>query len=356
MKKNKIQPQKIIGRRDFDKPGFISNPSKIIFKDFEIGKKMSITIDIVNISYSFNSFHLEPLDDEISYFFDIDYKPCGRIPAGMSSKMTLNFTPLINKDYKSSLKLLSETGICIIPIECYYKKCIIHIENNILDYGNIIIGEEIEKFLIVNNEGAISCKYTITDINNEILEESDIDLNDDEFDKSDKVSFYKNIVVHQHDFIKEIYKCEIDSLNEIKTKKIEEYKTKLINETKENLLKNIKEIDKKMKNKENEISIKLNEIPKEKYDEIELKVKKYSDDFKIENEDKNEYNKLLYINRFNSMKKFILKQIKFPLIGKFPGYSKKKLSFILKARFIGEFNLKCFLKIEYNEKLNIKNF
>jgi len=39
MKRNQIQPQKIIGKKDFDKPGFVSNPSKIVYKDFEVGKK-----------------------------------------------------------------------------------------------------------------------------------------------------------------------------------------------------------------------------------------------------------------------------------------------------------------------------
>ena len=119
MKKNQVQPQKITGKKDFDKPGFVSNPPKIVYKDFEVGKKFSLTIDIINVSYVFNSFHPQPLDDEIIDFFEIDYQPCGRIPAGISTKMTLHFTPLVNKDYKSSLKLLSETGMCEIPIECY---------------------------------------------------------------------------------------------------------------------------------------------------------------------------------------------------------------------------------------------
>ena len=163
MKKNQIQPQKIIGKKDFDKPGFVSNPPKIVYKDFEVGKKFSLTIDIINVSYVFNSFHPQPLDDEIIDFFEIDYQPCGRIPAGISTKMTLHFTPLVNKDYKSSLKLLSETGMCEIPIECYCKKCIINFEKNVIDYGNVIIGQEINIPLVVSNTGALSCKYTVVD-------------------------------------------------------------------------------------------------------------------------------------------------------------------------------------------------
>src|SRR3712207_7358134 len=52
-------------------------------------QKMSLTIKIINVSLVFNSFHLQPLDDEIIDFFEIDYRPCGRIPAGISTTMTL---------------------------------------------------------------------------------------------------------------------------------------------------------------------------------------------------------------------------------------------------------------------------
>jgi hypothetical protein len=72
MQNNQVQPQ-ITGGRLFNKPGFVSKPEKIIFKDFEIGKKMSQTIQIINISYNYNSFHLQPLDDDVIDFIDIDY-------------------------------------------------------------------------------------------------------------------------------------------------------------------------------------------------------------------------------------------------------------------------------------------
>ena len=174
MKINQVQPQKS-GGRVFKGPGFVSNPPKIIYKDFEVGKKMSLTVDITNISYSFNSFHLQPLDDDIIDFFEIDYRPCGRIPAGISTKMTLHFTPLVNKDYKSYLRLLSETGLCEIPIECYCKKCLISFEKETIDYGEVILGQEIIKQLVVSNNGALGCKYTMVDVNKNLLQNPDED-------------------------------------------------------------------------------------------------------------------------------------------------------------------------------------
>ena len=388
MKKNQIQPQKIIGKKDFDKPGFVSNPSKIVYKDFEVGKKMSLTIDIINVSYVFNSFHPQPLDDEIIDFFEIDYQPCGRIPAGISTKMTLHFTPLVNKDYKSSLKLLSETGMCIIPIECYCKKCIINFEKNIIDYGDVIIGQEINIPLSVSNTGALSCKYTVVDNDKELLVEKNEEEEIDPF--ADLEASYKDytdrsIILHKNDFIKDQEKCSNGLLDKIRVKRVEEYKIKSINEARENYEKEEREKEKEKEEqtnqsnkdtnknnkapqpkavkkppagKEKEQQVELVEgIPKEKYEEIELKVKEYEKNFKIENEeDKKEYERLLSINKFNSMKMFLLKQIKFQLYGQFNGYSKKNVSFILNARFIGEFHLKCYLKIEYKDKVEFKEF
>jgi len=390
MKRNQVQPQKIIGKKDFDKPGFVSNPAKIVYKDFEVGKKMSLTIEIINVSYVFNSFHPQPLDDEIIDFFEIDYQPCGRIPAGISTKMTLHFTPLVNKDYKSSLKLLSETGMCVIPIECYCKKCIIDFQKNVLDYGNVIIGQEINLPLVVSNSGALNCKYTVVDSDKELLVEKNEDEEIDPY--ADLEASYKdftdrNIILHKNDFQKDLEKCDTGLLDKIKIKRVEEYKVKLISEAKESYEKELKDkeleeqqqmsqgnaTDKNKnnkaqpqkvvkkpqdKNKDKEPQIELVEgIPKERYDELELKVKDYSDNFKIENEeDQKEFDRLLSINKFNSMKVFLLKQIKFQLYGNFNGYSKKNVPFVLNARFIGEFNLNCYLKIEYKEKVEYKEF
>ena len=64
MEENMVQPQIVVGRT-FTGPGFASKPDKIIYKDFEVGVFMEITIELTNISYGFNSFKLLPLDDEV---------------------------------------------------------------------------------------------------------------------------------------------------------------------------------------------------------------------------------------------------------------------------------------------------
>ena len=137
MEENMIGPQNIVGKH-FEGAGFSSKPEKIIYKDFEVGVPITIQVELTNRSLGFNSFKLLPLDDEIIDFFEIGYRPCGRIPAGISTNMTLKFTPVVNKSFYSHLKLLSETGMVMIPIECLKKECIIVLESEILNFGDVI--------------------------------------------------------------------------------------------------------------------------------------------------------------------------------------------------------------------------
>ena len=49
------------------------------------------------------------------------------------------------------------------------QNCIINFQKNILDYGNMIFGQEINMPLEVSNNGALNCKFTVVDSDIEIL-------------------------------------------------------------------------------------------------------------------------------------------------------------------------------------------
>ena len=379
MRQNRAQVQ-YTGGRPFDKGGFVSNPSKITYNDFEIGKRMSITIDIINVSYSFNSFKLLPLDDDIIDFFEIDYRSCGRIPAGISTKMTLHFTPLVNKDYKSYLRLDSETGMCLIPIECYCKKCTISFDNATIDYGEVILGQEIEKELIVKNDGALKCKYIMVDTEkNVLLKPVEDDETDNEPDLEPSYKDYRDrkIILHKNDFALSNDGIESGIVDKIKQLRVEEYKQALINEQKELIEMKKKEEEElqaqqqattnakgktaattktKGKDKEPEIQL-INGLPVDIMDDIDKKVEAYANTFVIESDD----DKALYAQeeqkiKQQNMKLHLLKQIVYPTKGKFDGYSMKALPIILKARFIGSYSITAFLKIEYKNQTEYKQF
>jgi hypothetical protein len=95
-----------------------------------------------NVSFSFSSFKLLPLDDKIKDFFHIVYTPSGRMSAGLSTTITVTFTPQLNEDINSFFPILSETGRIDIPLVCTCKKALIAVEEPLIDFGNVIFGEQ----------------------------------------------------------------------------------------------------------------------------------------------------------------------------------------------------------------------
>ena len=80
--------------------------------------------------------------------------PCGRVPAGISTHMTLKFMPVVNK---------SETGMVLVPIEILSKKCEIKIENPVMNFGIVILGQNISQTLNIENNGALECQFSFLD-------------------------------------------------------------------------------------------------------------------------------------------------------------------------------------------------
>ena len=131
---NIVQPQVVMGR-EFKGQAFISKPSKIIFKDFTLGKIHQQVIQLTNVSFSFNSFKLLPLNEKIRDFFDITYTPPGRMSAGMSCPVKIKFRPEVDEDIFDYFPILSATGEIHIPIECTCKKAIVNVMEKEIDFG-----------------------------------------------------------------------------------------------------------------------------------------------------------------------------------------------------------------------------
>lgn len=114
-----------------------------------------------NVSFSFNSFKLLPLEDNIKDFFHIQYTPTGRMSAGLSTTITVTFTPQLNQDINSHFPILSETGRIDIPLICTCKKALVSVDDDVIDFGNVIFGEQATKYLKLKNSGALATKVSI---------------------------------------------------------------------------------------------------------------------------------------------------------------------------------------------------
>jgi len=101
------------------------------------------------------------LDDNIKDFFHIQYTPTGRMSAGLSTTITITFTPQLNQDINSFFPILSETGTIKIPLICICKKALLSVEDSHVNFGNVIFGEQQTRFLKLNNSGALPTKIYV---------------------------------------------------------------------------------------------------------------------------------------------------------------------------------------------------
>ena len=127
------------------------------------------TILLTNVSFSFNSFKLLPLEDNIKDFFHIQYTPSGRMSAGLSTTITITFTPQLNQDIDSFFPILSETGEIKIPLICTCKKALISTEEPKIEFGNVIFGEQKTINLKLKNSGALATKIYIKTNDGKVL-------------------------------------------------------------------------------------------------------------------------------------------------------------------------------------------
>jgi hypothetical protein len=101
------------------------------------------------------------LEDKIKDFFHIVYTPTGRMSAGLSTTITITFTPQLNEDIDSYFPILSEQGVIQIPLLCTCKKALVSVDDPQIDFGNVIFGEQNTQYLKLENKGALSTKIYV---------------------------------------------------------------------------------------------------------------------------------------------------------------------------------------------------
>jgi hypothetical protein len=195
-KENIVTVQKCWGR-EFSGQAFLANPAVIAFTDFEVGQRYKKVIQLTNVSLTFNQFKLLPLDDMISDFFEIEFQPPGRMSAGTTCTVTLWFTPKKNRDIYTSFNILSQTGPIAFPLQATTRKTILTMTpqddtgRKLVDFGDVLRGEQQEKTLHIQNSGALPAKFELVRGDGEFVEMIKQDIAEGKFPakSSTKIAF-----------------------------------------------------------------------------------------------------------------------------------------------------------------------
>jgi hypothetical protein len=156
--------QQVAGGKLFKGQAFVSHPEMIQFVDFEVGRVYKKRFTLTNTSYTFNSFKLLPLSDKVIDFFDITFEKPGRMSAGVSCTIEIKFTPQLNQDIFSDICFYSETGPMKVPLKCFIKRCIPEIVNPEIDFGRIVVGQQLRLPLKIKNIASKTTSFSIRQI------------------------------------------------------------------------------------------------------------------------------------------------------------------------------------------------
>lgn len=155
------QSQYVCGK-SFEGGGFLPQPAVISFQDFVAGEEYSQNLHLTNRSLSFNSFRIIGFPEEVQHLLRVEWQSLpGRVAAGISSNVTVVFTPENddpNSGFNTSLNILTETGEMNVPVECKPKAPIPRLDVEQLDFGGVVLGESRTRTLYLRNDGGLSTR------------------------------------------------------------------------------------------------------------------------------------------------------------------------------------------------------
>jgi hypothetical protein len=151
-------------------PPFEASPSVIEFKDFTLNEPHLKTILLTNVSSGGSQFKILPIEDEFRVrifdhedYFEVFYVPPGKMSAGINCKVTIKFTPQLNQNIDTKLPISTTLGMMSVPIRCTYRKAVVTAASTVIDFGDVLYGEDKEQDIILKNDGALETMVKIKD-------------------------------------------------------------------------------------------------------------------------------------------------------------------------------------------------
>ena len=83
--------------------------------------------------------------------------------AGIECKITIKFTPQLNHNIETVLPIMTGSGKMGIPVKCTYRKAVVTTKLRVIDFADVLFGEDKEMNIELENEGALETILKIRD-------------------------------------------------------------------------------------------------------------------------------------------------------------------------------------------------
>ncbi|EFJ53186.1 hypothetical protein VOLCADRAFT_86216 [Volvox carteri f. nagariensis] len=148
--------------RTFGGDAFLASPAVIEFKDYEMGRTTTLSVQIINRSYKKNTFRVLGIPVEYCDVLDFSYKLPGYLAPGVSGEVAVSFTPKTPVDVDTCLQLLADTGPFDVPIRCRTKRAELSVAPAAVDFGGgVTLGDSATRTFVLSNEGALEVEYRL---------------------------------------------------------------------------------------------------------------------------------------------------------------------------------------------------
>lgn len=142
---------------------FASNPSRVVFRDFAVGKRYRKRVTITNVSYGTSTFRVMEFPVEHRGSLGVEYDHPGNLSAGMSSRVTVTFAPKIAQTLHTTLSLSTTAGVVEIPVECHPSRANARATTTEVDFGAVVVGETRRRTFALENAGATPAAFELVD-------------------------------------------------------------------------------------------------------------------------------------------------------------------------------------------------
>ncbi|KAI9358334.1 hypothetical protein DFJ73DRAFT_167629 [Zopfochytrium polystomum] len=184
------------------RPPFTSQPSRVVFADYDPEKVYTATALLTNTSYRANSFKLLPIPVDFASYFEVKVPPPGRMSAGMVSEVKFIFRPPAGYDQDIDAGQVSFQaecgGVFAVGVACFSRKCQPRVaavggkgrltekidqdkgagdtvrnrskQTVLVDFGATVLGGKVSRFVDLTNDGSLPASFTIVPIDEEVNE------------------------------------------------------------------------------------------------------------------------------------------------------------------------------------------
>ncbi|CBY24000.1 unnamed protein product [Oikopleura dioica] len=139
----------------------VADPSTIDFLDFDLQKEYTINVTLTNAANEKTPIRLARLSDNVMDLCSWDFTVLPSISPGISVNFQISFYPQMLESIDGYAEFKTLFGVFKLPIKMRPPKYEPRISHDQVEFGNVILGETMQKEIRIENVGALGGQISV---------------------------------------------------------------------------------------------------------------------------------------------------------------------------------------------------